>query len=182
MRIIKNWLSFNEGFWSDRKKRRSLDKSLLTAESELNSKISGFIGKKYGFQYSVVHFRDNNKPFNEIDHDELTFKGVNIETTFYGNSETPTGVFFYLIFTDKNNDEVSIYFNEDSITTNIIDLEYANPWDLSKKTLRGTIGDAEESKSNRFNSLNYVPSEYNTIELLNELKGLLLSINDIFNF
>lgn len=177
----------NEGFWGDRKKRRASNKALLKAESEVNKHISKFINQKYGFQYSVVVWTSRSSNYNEIDHDRLTFTGVEIEPTYYDNSDIATGAFFYLKFTDKNNDEVSIYFPSDAITQNEIDLEYAKPWDLSKKALRGDVADKEEDNvdyddPNRYPKRDshfvYVPSEYKTVELLTELKGLLQSINE----
>ncbi len=184
-----NYLKLYEGFWGDRKKRRKANKALTEAENQINNHISKFINKKYGFQYSVVVWKSKNSNYTEIDHDQLTFNGVEIEPTYYSNSDIATGAFFYLKFTDKNNDEVSIYFPSDAITQNEIDLEYAKPWDLSKKALRGDVADKEEDLDkidyddpnrypNRDSHFVYVPSEYKTIELLTELKELLQSLNE----
>jgi len=188
------YIKVYEGFWSDRKKRRNANKYIQKAEKELNSHISKFINQKYGFQYSAVVWTSKSSNYKEIDHDQLTFKGIEIEPTFYDNSDVATGVFFYLIFTDKNNQDTSIYFNSDSVTQNQIDLEYVKPWDLSKNSLKGTISEIEDYDvkdnidyddpnryPNRSGYIDYVPSEYKTIELLTELKGLLQSINDQIN-
>jgi len=187
------YIKVYEGFWSDRKKRRNANKYIQKAEKELNSHISKFINQKYGFQYSAVVWTSKSSNYKEIDHDQLTFKGIEIEPTFYDNSDVATGVFFYLIFTDKNNQDTSIYFNSDSVTQNQIDLEYVKPWDLSKNSLKGTISEIEDydvkdnidyDDPNRYPNrgyIDYVPSEYKTIELLTELKGLLQSINDQIN-
>lgn len=183
-----NKLKLYEGFWGDRKKRRNANKALLKAESEMNKHISKFINKKYGFQYSVVIWTSKSSNYKEIDHEQLTFNGLQIEATYYNNSDVPTGAFFYLSFTNKDNDEVLIYFPDDAITQNEIDLEYAKPWDF-EKTLRGDVGDKEididktdfsdpSRYPNRGTHFNFVPSEYSTIELLTELKGLLQQIND----
>jgi hypothetical protein len=186
------YIKIYEGFWSDRKKRRASDKSIQKADKELNKHISKFIGKKYGFQYKVVVWKSKNSNYTEIDHDQLTFNGLEIEPTYYDTTtDNASGVFLYLLFTDKNNDIVNIYFPTDAVTNNLVDLEYAKPWELYKNTLKGDISLQEVDIENtnfddpkrypkRDNNLVYVPSEYKTIELLTELKGLLQSVNDQF--
>ena len=77
----------------------------------MNKHISKFINKKYGFQYSVVIWTSKSSNYKEIDHDQLTFNGLQIEATYYNNSDLPTGAFFYLSFTNKDNDEVFIFNN-----------------------------------------------------------------------
>lgn len=191
MRYLNSFDSFNEGFWSDRRKRRNANKALAKAESQLNDQLKHLIGKKYGFQYKTYVWTSKSSNYQEIDHDQLTLNGVEIEPVYNLNSSLPTGAFFYLIFTDKHNDEISVYFPEDAITHNELDLEYSKPWEETKKALRGDArGEAYDYEPdkidyddpsrypNRSGHFSYVPSEYKTIEMLSELKDILKKINE----
>ena len=167
----------------NKQKRREDFKDM---DDALRLQLKSFLNKKYKFQYDQVIWRHKSSNYQEIDIAEFEFIDINIEPIFDWNSGKMTDIFFILTFKDRYNHLIEINFNNDSPTDKKLDLEYDKPIDRNfKAILHGDYGhgysDINYEDPNiyphRGGSVDLVPSEYQTYQLLSELKDIMEQLN-----
>lgn len=187
MNHIKNFKSFEGKFWNKLKSESKEDKILKKANIEIKRHLSKYLLKKFPFQYSVYIWKSNHENYEEIDVSDFEFIDIMVQP-YYG---TPPGVFFYLIFVDKDGEKIAVDFDKKSPTENLGNLEYMKPWDKSKMALKGSyMEQPDREKEDYDNPKNYpfkngwvdlIPIDYKTITFLKEVKSILEMINDQYN-
>jgi hypothetical protein len=153
-------------------------------DDELNKTLKQYIDKDYSFQYSQYVWKSNNSNYEEIDVADFIFKGINVEPSYDLNSDIVKKVFFILNFIDRYGNLIEVPLFEYTPINKIVDLEYANLAERSNKVMRGNFDDDDidyddpSSYPKRHCSIDLVPNDYKTIELLKEIKFLLKEINE----
>jgi hypothetical protein len=184
MNHIDNFKTFEGNFWDKLKGESKEDKMLRKANIEIKRHLSKYLLKKFPFQYAVYIWKSNSENYEEIDVSDFEFIDI-MAQPYYGK---PPGVFFYLIFVDKDGEKIAVDFNQKSPTERLGNLEYLKPWEKSKMALKGNYMEQPDwGKEDFDNPDNYphknswidlVPADYKTVSFLKEVKSILEIVND----
>jgi len=172
------------------KQKADVDKQYEEALSKLNQELQQhlepFLNKKFKFQYEQIVWKSNSSNFREIDIADFTFNGLEPDLRTDWNTNKITDLFLTLHLTDRYNKVVEVWFDEKSPTEKLLDLEYCKPWDKNFSTiLHGNYQDKQEidyknpdSFPHKADYMDLVPAEYNTYNLLKELKFFVEQANE----
>jgi hypothetical protein len=214
MKHINNFDTYNEGLLDefnkeneketkeDRIKRqkkynehkRSVRKQLKKADDQIRKELGSKLNKNYLFQYGVYVWKSNNENYEEIDVADFKFVDIQIEPRYNWDNDNVEEVFFSLFFTDRDGENISVYFDKTSPTQNKIDLEYAKPWEKKHEScLKASYTkdadkhtdemefDNPKSYPRKSEWFDIVPNDYAATQLLSTIKGVLEQINDSIN-
>lgn len=174
------------------KKKKELEKELEEQNKkseEINKKIKeeakksqeavkklfkDYIGKKYDFQYFQHVWTSNSTNYEEID--IYSFELLSVMGDVYPPNFQLRNRFI-LLFKDRYGLIFEIHFYDNTPTQNLIDLEYAKPWDKNLKNV--LIGHYDKKDvdiktyPNRSRMIDLVPTNYASLQLLKFTKELL---------
>ena len=147
------------------------------SDVSLDEYITHFLNKKFKFQYCEIVWKSGGGNYKEIDTADFVFKSANIEPRVDWKSDKVVGVYLIINLIDRYGDELQVYFDTTSPTTNKVDLEYAKPWETNYETI--LVGNHRNRKDKtKGDRVQLVPVEYKTTEMLEELKSILEELND----
>ena len=194
MKHINNFELFNEGRFFNRKGKKNKEGDLLKdIKILINKTLKKHLLKKYEFEYGVVIWTSKHSNYDESDKYNFEIVDFKPEISYDYKSDKVKGIYIDIILVDKEGEKFYIMITDDSPIDGFINLEYAKPWDkkpygdganmysaqiLDRVDLDKIDYDDPSRYPNRSNNYDLVPSKYDTIEMIKDVKEIINMINE----